>query len=328
MSLLKVSDLRVHYPSLHGPVRAVDGVDLEIAERETVALVGESGCGKSTLARAVLGLEKLQSGQVALNEQVIHQAPSSQQARGVNFSQLSRRQLSTQLQMVFQNPDASLNPRMTLASALAEPLKIHDKVQKSGLDDAVCSLLTQVGIDPSLRNRYPHELSGGQRQRVSIARALAVGPKLLVLDEAVSGLDVSIRAQILNLLVELKERLDLAYLFITHDLGVARHTADRIYVMYLGQVVEVGNAGAILTSPANPYTQALVSAVPSIDPDRQREVTVLRGEVPSPIDPPTGCRFNPRCPQVFDRCSKEAPELYVVGGRRVRCFLFDPAGSG
>lgn len=322
MSLLKVSDLRVHYPSLHGPVRAVDGVDLEIAERETVALVGESGCGKSTLARAVLGLEKLQSGYVSLREQVIHQAGSSQ-ASGV-----SRRQLSTQMQMVFQNPDASLNPRMTLASALAEPLKIHGKVSRLGLDDAVCGLLTQVGIDPSLRNRYPHELSGGQRQRVSIARALAVGPKLLVLDEAVSGLDVSIRAQILNLLGELKERLDLAYLFITHDLGVARHTADRIYVMYLGQVVEVGNAAAILTEPSNPYTQALVSAVPSTDPERQRDTVVLRGEVPSALDPSKGCRFHPRCPQAFDRCSKEAPELYVVGERRVRCFLFDATGSG
>jgi peptide/nickel transport system ATP-binding protein len=294
----------------------VDGVDLEIGERETVALVGESGCGKSTLARAVLGLENLHSGEIVLRDQVIHRAGSSPRSLGVD-----RRQLSAQLQMVFQNPDASLNPRMTLASALAEPLKIHGKVQKAGLDQAVCELLTQVGIDPSLRNRYPHELSGGQRQRVSIARALAVGPKLLVLDEAVSGLDVSIRAQILNLLVELKERLNLAYLFITHDLGVARHTADRIYVMYLGQVVEVGDAGAILTEPANPYTRALVSAVPSIDPQRQREVMVLRGEVPSPINPPVGCRFHPRCPQAFERCPCEMPQLFQLNQRQVRCFL-------
>ncbi|HEX2878543.1 MAG TPA: ABC transporter ATP-binding protein [Polyangiaceae bacterium] len=322
MPLLKVSDLRVHYPTPHGVVRAVDGVNLEVAERETVALVGESGCGKSTLARAVLGLEHLQSGQIALRERVIHQAGSSQRALG-----LGRRELSAELQMVFQNPDASLNPRMTLASALAEPFKIHDKVQKAGLDDAVCDLLTQVGIDPSLRNRYPHELSGGQRQRVSIARALAVGPKLLVLDEAVSGLDVSIRAQILNLLVSLKERLNLAYLFITHDLGVARHTADRIYVMYLGQVVEVGNAAAILTEPANPYTKALVSAVPSIDPERQREAIVLQGEVPSPINPPQGCRFHPRCPQVFDRCAKEVPQLYRLAQRRARCLLYESNDS-
>jgi peptide/nickel transport system ATP-binding protein len=316
MPLLKVSDLRVHYPSPHGVVRAVDGVDLEVAARETVALVGESGCGKSTLARAVLGLEALQSGQVMLGERVIYRAGTSPSALGTE-----RRRLSAELQMVFQNPDASLNPRMTLASALAEPLKIHEKVQKSGLDDAVCSLLTQVGIDPSLRNRYPHELSGGQRQRVSIARALAVGPKLLVLDEAVSGLDVSIRAQILNLLVELKERLDLAYLFITHDLGVARHTADRIYVMYLGQVVEVGSAAGILSEPANPYTRALVSAVPSIDPERQRDAIVLQGEVPSPINPPAGCRFHPRCPQAFDRCPREMPQLFQLSQRQVRCFL-------
>jgi oligopeptide/dipeptide ABC transporter ATP-binding protein len=322
MALLKVSDLRVHYPSSHGVVRAVDGVDLEVGERETVALVGESGCGKSTLARAVLGLESLQSGQVVLRERVIHQAGSSRRALGIG-----RRDLSSELQMVFQNPDASLNPRMTLASALAEPLRIHNKVQKSALDDAVCNLLIQVGIDPSLRNRYPHELSGGQRQRVSIARALAVGPRLVVLDEAVSGLDVSIRAQILNLLVELKERLDLAYLFITHDLGVARHTADRIYVMYLGQVVEVGKAAAILTDPAHPYARALVSAVPSIDPELQREAIVLQGEVPSPISPPAGCRFHPRCPRAFDRCPKEPPVLYPLAQRQVRCLLYESSDS-
>jgi oligopeptide/dipeptide ABC transporter ATP-binding protein len=316
--LLQVEDVRVHYPSAQGLVRAVDGVDLQIGERETVALVGESGCGKSTLARAVMGLERLQSGQVSLMGKVIRKAGSSDRALGAE-----RRALSTQQQMVFQNPDASLNPRMTLASALAEPLRIHDKVPRQALDEAVCKLLEQVGISPSLRNRYPHELSGGQRQRVSIARALAVEPRLLVLDEAVSGLDVSIRAQILNLLVELKERLQLAYLFITHDLGVARHTADRIYVMYLGQVVELGKAAEVLREPAHPYTRVLVGAVPSLDTERHLEMPTLRGEVPSPINPPAGCRFQPRCPKAFDRCPREAPQLYQLGSRVVRCFLME-----
>ncbi|HTM43382.1 MAG TPA: ABC transporter ATP-binding protein [Polyangiaceae bacterium] len=305
--LLRVRDLRVHYPTVHGVVRAVDGVDLTVNVGETVALVGESGCGKSTLARAIVGLERIQSGDITFN--ALPQSPALQ------------RHTAQQIQMVFQNPDASLNPRMTLASALAEPLRIHERVASGQTEGAVCDLLAQVGIDPSLRNRYPHELSGGQRQRVCIARALAVGPRMLVLDEAVSGLDVSIRAQILNLLAELKERLGLAYLFITHDLGVARHTADRIYVMYLGQVVEVGNAAAVLTQPANPYTQALVSAVPSIDPQAKRQVVVLQGDVPSPIRPPGGCRFHPRCPKVFDRCPREAPELYDTGVRQARCFL-------
>lgn len=318
-ALLSVQGVRVHFPMQHGVVRAVDGVDLHVNAGETVALAGESGCGKSTLARAILGLEQLASGQIELQGKPIRSA-----AHGPHALVVERKALSAELQMVFQNPDASLNPRMTLASALAEPLLIHGKAHKREVDAAVIALLQQVGIDPSLRNRYPHELSGGQRQRVSIARALAVRPKLLVLDEAVSALDVSVRAQILNLLDQLKAELGLSYLFITHDLAVARHTADRIYVMYLGQIVEVGEVRPVLGAPQNPYTEALVSAVPSIDPASRLQRVILQGDVPSPIDPPAGCRFHPRCPKVFDRCAREAPELYQLGPRAVRCFLAQP----
>jgi oligopeptide/dipeptide ABC transporter ATP-binding protein len=317
-ALLGVRGLVVHYSSPGGVVRAVDGIDLEIQQRETVALVGESGSGKSTLARAVMGLEDLKAGGIELEGEPIF-------GTGARKSQRARvqKRLSSKLQMVFQNPDASLNPRMTLASALAEPLRLHRRVERRDLDTAVSELLQKVGIDPSLRNRYPHELSGGQRQRISIARALAVSPKLLVLDEAVSGLDVSIRAQILNLLADLQERLELAYLFITHDLGVARHTAERIYVMYLGQIVEHGRTEEVLRDPKHPYTRALVAAVPSLDPAARHETAPLKGEVPSPVTPPSGCRFHTRCPLAFDRCDKEVPLLFRLEERRVRCFLFD-----
>jgi len=223
--------------------------------------------------------------------------------------------------MVFQDPDASLNPRLTLNQTLTEPLRIHGIVPRAGEEAAVCELLERVGIDPVLRNRYPHELSGGQKQRVCIARALAVEPKLLILDEAVSALDVSVRAQILNLLSDLKRDLGLAYLFITHDLGVVRQFADRVYVMYLGQMVEVAGAEALFRQPEHPYTQALLASVPRLEVGSFRRERVLLGDVPSPLNPPLGCRFHTRCPKVFDKC-REPPPLVPLDKCVVRCWLY------
>ncbi|HEY6729384.1 MAG TPA: ABC transporter ATP-binding protein [Polyangiaceae bacterium] len=307
MTLLTAADVRISFSTPRGTLRAVDGVDLELGDSETVALVGESGCGKSTLAKGIVGLEPLAGGRISFQgEPLDHQR--------------ERFRISRQLQMVFQDPDASLNPRLTLNQALAEPLRIHGIVPRAAEEAAVCDLLERVGIDPVLRNRYPHELSGGQKQRVCIARALAVKPKLLILDEAVSALDVSVRAQILNLLSDLKRDLGLAYLFITHDLGVVRQFADRVYVMYLGQMVEVARAEELFSTPEHPYTQALLASVPRLEVGSFRREPVLLGDVPSPLSPPAGCRFHTRCPKVFDRC-QEAPPVVSLANRRVRCWL-------
>jgi oligopeptide/dipeptide ABC transporter ATP-binding protein len=226
--------------------------------------------------------------------------------------------------MVFQDPDASLDPRRTVASAVAEPVELHESLSRADLEARVVELLGAVGLDSALRARYPHELSGGQKQRVCIARALATRPELLVLDEAVSALDVSIQAQILNLLRDLREEFRLSYLFITHDLRVVRQMADRVLVMYLGQVVECAPADALFRSPAHPYTRALLSAIPSLEPAMGTHAPELRGEVPSPARPPTGCRFHPRCPSVMDRCRREPPPLFRDGPRQSRCFLSEP----
>jgi oligopeptide transport system ATP-binding protein len=312
-TLLEVDDLVVQFATDAGVVHAVDGVSLRLRAGETLAIVGESGCGKSTLARTIMGLETAQRGSVRF------------EGLEVPASGPLRRALYRQLQLIFQDPKASLNPRLTIGNAIAEPIQIHRKLSSRERRQAVQDLLRQVGIDASLTDRYPHELSGGQRQRVSIARALAVQPKVLILDEAVSALDVSIRAQILNLLVDLQRQLGLAYLFITHDLGVVRYLSHRVAVMYLGQVVEQADTEALFSEPLHPYTRALLAAVPRLDPEAPRATSGLRGDVPSPLHPPTGCRFHTRCPQSFGRCSVEAPAMIELRARRVRCFLAEGA---
>jgi oligopeptide/dipeptide ABC transporter ATP-binding protein len=307
--LLKVRDLRVHFATEGSVVRAVDGVDLELCAGETLALVGESGCGKSTLARALVGLNAVTSGSAELNGRTI-----------TGLTRAAARPFRRELQLVFQDPYASLNPRFTIAQTLAEPLLLHDKATRSNVDKKVCELLGQVGLDPELRARYPHEFSGGQRQRISIARALAVEPSLLLCDEVTSALDVSIQAQILDLLRSMQQKLGLSYLFITHDLGVVRYIAHRVAVMYVGQIVELRETEALFESPAHPYTRALLASIPRVSPSQQTREP-LRGEVPSPARPPSGCRFHPRCSLAFERCPKQQPELYPVNGGSSRCFL-------
>jgi oligopeptide/dipeptide ABC transporter ATP-binding protein len=321
--LLAVDGLVKHYPlrggmlsRRSGAVRAVDGVSFELAPGETLGLVGESGCGKTTVARLVLRLEPPTAGSIRFD--------------GVDLLALPSRALRAkrrELQIVFQDPMSSLNPRMTVSEILAEPLRVHGVAKGAAIDQRVESLLDQVGIPPSWRHRYPHEFSGGQRQRIGVARAIALGPKLVVCDEAVSALDVSVQAQVLNLLLALREQLGLAYLFISHDLSVVQHVSDRVAVMYLGQIVEQAPTAALFARPAHPYTQALLSAIPVPDPNRKRERIVLTGDVPSPAAPPPGCRFHTRCPAVMPRCSQQEPPAYRVGeGHEVRCFLADPGG--
>lgn len=310
--LLRVDQLRVHFATTAGVVQAVSDVSLELFRGETLAVVGESGCGKSSLIRAIMGIEAIESGQVHFD------------GRPMPSAGAERRALSREIQMIFQDPEASLNPRMTIGSAVSEPLKLHQQLTTSERKLALEELLLQVGLDPGLVDRYPHELSGGQRQRVNIARALAVKPRVLILDEAVSALDVSIQAQILNLLVELQKQFGLAYLFITHDLGVVRHLADRVCVMYLGEIVEHAPTEALFTNPRHPYSQALLSAVPKLDPSAPRTRLRLKGDLPSALRPPSGCRFHTRCPEAFERCPREAPREVVLGEQHVRCFLAEP----
>jgi oligopeptide/dipeptide ABC transporter ATP-binding protein len=307
--LLKVRDLRVHFASEKAVVRAVDGVDFEVRAGETLALVGESGSGKSTLARALVGLNHVTSGGAELNGRAI-----------TGLSRAKLRPFRSEMQLVFQDPYESLNPRFTIAQTLAEPLLLHHKATSRDVDGKLCELLAQVGLDSELRFRYPHEFSGGQRQRISIARALAVEPKLLLCDEVTSALDVSIQAQILALLRSVQLKLGLSYLFITHDLGVVRYIAQRVAVMYVGQIVELRETESLFQAPEHPYTQALLSAIPRVSraPGSRQP---LAGEIPSSARPPSGCRFHPRCPKVFERCSREVPPLYDVPTGQSRCFL-------
>ena len=319
-TLLRVEDLKIYYPvagSGFGKkefVKAVDGVTFEVKKGEVFGIVGESGCGKSTLGRGVCKLENLTSGHVYLDGEDI-----------TEYNDRRMRSIRKKVQMVFQDPYASLNPRMAVFDIIAEPLLVHHLYQdKADLEKKVLDLLHRVGLDDYHANRYPHEFSGGQRQRLCIARALAVEPSLIIADEPVSALDVSIQAQVLNLLNELKHDLDLTYIFVAHDLSVVEYISDRVGVMYLGNFVEVGEKEKIYSNPMHPYTQALLSAVPVPDPTAKRERILLEGSIPSAHKPPTGCKFHTRCPKCMECCKTQAPERYEVDdGHYVYCHLYD-----
>ncbi len=314
MSLVEVKNLKVHFPIRAGVlqrpvawVRAVDGVSFAIHAGETLGLVGESGCGKTTLGRAILRLYEPTGGEIFFDGRNV-----AEQNGGFR----------RQAQMIFQDPYGSLNPRMTIGDIVGEALRIH-KLHAKRVPERVAELLTAVGLSPDHMRRYPHEFSGGQRQRIGIARALAVEPKFIVCDEPVSALDVSVQAQIVNLLQELQEKLKLTYLFIAHDLAVVEHISDRVLVMYLGRIVEEAEAGELLTNPLHPYTQALISAVPTIDPATQRRRIILPGDVPSPIHPPSGCPFHPRCPVAVAKCREAVPAWREIRKNHwVACGVF------
>jgi oligopeptide/dipeptide ABC transporter ATP-binding protein len=308
-ALLEVKDLKQYFPIKGGifgktvnHVKALDGVSFDIYEGETVSIVGESGCGKSTTGRAILRLEEPTSGEVLFD--------------GDNLLSLSKRKMREKrkdLQVIFQDPYASLNPRQTVGRIIEEAMEILNVVPKNERRQRTIELLEQVGLRADMIDRFPHEFSGGQRQRIGIARALAVKPKLLICDEAVSALDVSVQAQVLNLLKELQKEFKLTYLFISHDLGVVRHISDRVIVMYLGNIVEIADKKSLFENPQHPYTKALLSAIPEPTRKRKRERVILTGDVPSPIDPPSGCRFHTRCPVATESCKTNNQKLRQVG---------------
>jgi len=324
MALLEVESLKKYFPVQKGIlnrtvgyVKAVDGVSFSLKRGETLGLVGESGCGKTTVGRCLLRLIEPTAGRVIFN--------------GQNLLELDHGELlkiRASLQIIFQDPFSSLNPRMNVGDIIAEPIRNHLKISADETRQRVAHLMQRVGLHTAYMNRYPHEFSGGQRQRIGIARALALNPKAIVCDEPVSALDVSIQAQVINLLAQLQEQLDLSYIFIAHDLSVVEHISDRVAVMYLGRIVEIANAEELYANPLHPYSQALMSAVPVPDPDLCHEKILLHGDVPSPFNPPSGCNFHPRCFARHDRCSQEPPVLRDVGGgHQVACHLIRSLNS-
>ncbi len=315
-NILVAKNIKKYFPIKKGffqkhvaDVKAVDDISLSVRRGETLGLVGESGCGKSTLGRTLIRLYEPTSGQIEFD------GNDFRKSRGQKLRDLRR-----DIQMIFQDPYASLDPRMTVGQIIEQPFVIHNQFQKAERELKVKQLLELVGLRPSHVNRYPHEFSGGQRQRISIARAIALEPKLIICDEPVSALDVSIQAQILNLLKDLQDRLGLTYIFISHDLSVIEHVCDRIAVMYLGKIVEVADRETLYHTPHHPYTQALLSSIPEIGTGKKKMVKILTGEIPSPINPPSGCAFHPRCPSRIDKCSIETPKLTGEILHQAACF--------
>jgi oligopeptide/dipeptide ABC transporter ATP-binding protein len=323
--LLSVRNLVKHFPvkkgllqQTVGQVHAVDGISFDIAEGETLGLVGESGCGKSTAGKTILKLIEPTAGEIRVNGERID-----------GLSRHEMRPYRRELQVVFQDPYSSLNPRLKIRDIIGEPLKNYGVAQGRALDDRVEMLAGKVGLRPEALDRFPHEFSGGQRQRIGIARALALNPGLIICDEPVSALDVSVQAQVINLLGDLQKEFGLSYLFIAHDIAVVEHISRRIAVMYLGKIVELADRASLFSRPQHPYTEALLSAVPVPDPEAAKKRIILRGDVPSPINPPSGCRFHTRCPYAFDRCSQEAPPMQeVLPGHHVACHLRDAGAAG
>jgi peptide/nickel transport system ATP-binding protein/oligopeptide transport system ATP-binding protein len=326
--LLKVEGLKQYFPIKGGilgrtvnHVKAVDDVSFTIYEGETVSIVGESGCGKSTTGRAILRLDEPTDGKIEF--------------QGEDLLSLNKREMRKKrknLQIIFQDPYASINPRQTIRQVLEEAMEIQKVVPRDKRGERIRELMDTVGLGSHQADRFPHEFSGGQRQRIGIARALSVNPKLIVCDEAVSALDVSIQAQVINLLKRLQREFKLTYLFISHDLGVVRHISDRVIVMYLGRIVEIADKTSLFENPQHPYTKALLSAIPVPDPEKKKERIILKGDVPSPIDPPNGCRFHTRCPFATDKCRTETPELrtadYMKDGHLAACHYMEEIESG
>ena len=325
MPLIEVRGLKTYFYTEEGVVRAVDGVDFSIEPEKTLGMVGESGCGKSVTARSIMGLIKMPPGKIEAGEilylrngnvmDLTKLDPKGPEMRSIRGNEIA---------MIFQEPMTSLNPRMTVGAIVGEPLLVHDMAKGSERKDRVREVLAAVGMKPDHMKRYPHEFSGGQRQRIAIARALALGPQLIVADEPVSALDVSIQAQVINLLEELQQEFGLTYLFIAHDLSVIKHISNRVAVMYLGKIVELVKTEELFSNPKHPYTEALMSAVPVPDPDYNVEEIILTGDVPSPVNPPSGCYFHPRCRYAREICKTEAPAYRDLGGEHfVTCHFAD-----